>query len=63
MPNEQLPNSFVAVFFRSRGGELRCRVTEVATHATWGVQRPESLWLLLAEGREKPPREGEEDPR
>lgn len=46
---EELPGSFVVVFFRARSGELRCRVTDVTSHKTWIAAGPSTLWRLLVE--------------
>ncbi len=47
---DDVPGSFVIVFFRSRAGELRCRVTDVAAQKSWAVQQaPAVLQLLVAE--------------
>jgi hypothetical protein len=47
---EDVPGSFVIVFFRSRAGELRCRVTDVAAQKSWAVQQARRvLQLLVAE--------------
>jgi hypothetical protein len=46
---EEMPGSFVVVFFRTSTGELRCRVTDVVTRETWVAQGASSLWQLLVE--------------
>jgi hypothetical protein len=52
---EEMPGSFVVVFFRTRAGELRCRVTDVVTRETWVASAANSLWQLLVERREVTP--------
>jgi hypothetical protein len=43
--------SFVVVFFRTKAGELHCRVTEVGTRETWIVRSATELRRLLVEQR------------
>ncbi|HEY7993424.1 MAG TPA: hypothetical protein VID24_04405 [Candidatus Eremiobacteraceae bacterium] len=47
------PRSFVVVFFRSRSGELCCRVTEVSAQKTWVAQRAPALLRLLIVDKNK----------
>jgi hypothetical protein len=49
---EEMPGSFVVIFFRTRAGELRCRVTDVVSQETWVASAAPSLWQLLVERRE-----------
>jgi hypothetical protein len=46
---EELPGSFVVMFFRTKTGELRCRVTDVVTRETWIASSASSLWRMLVE--------------
>jgi hypothetical protein len=47
----EMPGSFVVIFFRTKAGELHCRVTDVATRETWVVRRAADLRQLLVERR------------
>ena len=51
---EEVPGSFVVVFFHTRAGELRCRVTDVVARTTWIVEGPAQLWQLLVRQRAQP---------
>lgn len=44
---EEMPCSFVVVFFHTRAGELRCRVTDVVARQTWIIESASALWQLL----------------
>jgi hypothetical protein len=50
-------DSFVVMFFRTNSGELRCRVTAVASRQTWIADRATDLRQLLVEQHTQP-REG-----
>jgi len=41
------PGGFVVMFFRTQSGELRCRVTDVVSRATWIAADTLALWRLL----------------
>ncbi len=58
---EEMPGSFVVVFFHTRAGELRCRVTDVVARTTWIVEGPSELWRLLVT-RPASPEVGESHP-
>lgn len=44
---EEVPGSFVVVFFSTKAGDLRCRVTDVVTREAWIVDNASALWQLL----------------
>ena len=44
---EEMPGNFVVVFFHTKAGELRCRVTDVVERTTWIVEGASDLWQLL----------------
>jgi len=44
---EQIPASFVVVFFLNGQGEMCCRVTDVGAHETWVVDSAQALWRLI----------------
>ena len=51
------PGGFVVMFFRTQSGELRCRVTDVVSRATWIAPDTLGLWKLLVvrnEGQPEP---------
>jgi hypothetical protein len=47
----EAPASFVVVFFRTKAGNLHCRVTDVATRETWIAQEAVDLRRLLVKQR------------
>jgi|GEM_PF-4148584 len=54
----EIPGSFVVVFFFTKAGELKCRVTDVASRTTWIAERATDLRRLLTEGHGAPNRGG-----
>lgn len=59
---EHMPGGFVVVFFHTKTGELRCRVTNVLERKTWLVEGAPTLFRLLAKGGPPVTDEGETCP-
>jgi len=59
-PFGEMPGSFVVMFFQTKAGELRCRVTDVASREAWIARSALDLWHLLVERRDA--QNGSENP-
>jgi hypothetical protein len=51
MSVEEQPGSYVVMFFRTKSGELRCRVTDVLSRESWIANAASDAWRLLIERR------------